>query len=56
MPLRNALVADKRLVYKGIRKIIMDNYIVFYSATEESKTVIIIRILYERRRDWMNLL
>lgn len=55
MPLRNALVADERLAYKGIRKIIVDNYIVFYIVTEENKTVIIIRILYGRR-NWMNLL
>lgn len=55
MPLRNALVADERLAYKGIRKIIVDNYIVFYIITEEDKTVTIIRILYSRR-DWLNLL
>jgi toxin ParE1/3/4 len=55
MPLRNALVEDERLAYKGIRKIMVDNYIIFYIVTEESKTVTIIRILYGRR-DWMNLL
>ena len=55
MPLRNAIVADDRLAYKGIRKILIDNYIVFYIVTEESKTVMIIRILYNRR-DWLNLL
>lgn len=55
MPLRNALVADDRLAYIGIRKIMVDNYIIFYVVTEESKTVTIIRILYGRR-DWINLL
>ncbi|MEQ8154228.1 MAG: type II toxin-antitoxin system RelE/ParE family toxin [Clostridiaceae bacterium] len=55
MPLRNALVDDERLAYKGIRKTVVDNYIIFYIVTEESKTVTIIRILYGRR-DWMNLL
>jgi toxin ParE1/3/4 len=55
MPLRNALVADERLAYKGIRKIMVDNYIVFYIVTEENKTVTIIRMLYGRR-GWMNLL
>ena len=54
MPLRNALTADERLAYKGIRKIMVDNYIVFYVASEEIKTVTIIRILYSRR-DWINL-
>jgi toxin ParE1/3/4 len=55
MPLGNALAADDRLSYKGIRKIMADNYIIFYIVNEESKTVTIIRILYSRR-DWMNLL
>ncbi|MGH4121235.1 type II toxin-antitoxin system RelE/ParE family toxin [Clostridium sp.] len=55
MPLRNALVNYERLAYIGIRKIMVDNYIVFYIANDESKTVTIIRILYGRR-DWINLL
>jgi toxin ParE1/3/4 len=55
MPLRNALVADERLAYKGIRKIMVDNYIIFYIANDGSKIVTIIRILYSRR-DWVNLL
>lgn len=55
MPLRNALVADERLALQGIRKIIIDNYLVFYIVTEEMKTVTIVRILYGRR-DWINLL
>lgn len=55
MPLRNALVADERLANKGIRKIMEDNYIIFYIVSEDSKTVTIIRILYSRR-DWINLL
>lgn len=55
MPLRNALVSDERLAYKGIRKILVDNYIVFYSVDEGNEIVTIIRILYGRR-DWVNLL
>lgn len=55
MPFRNALAADERLSYKGIRKIIVDNYVVFYIVTEDNRTVTILRILYGRR-DWMNLL
>lgn len=55
MPLRNALVADERLAQQGIRKVVVDNFIVFYIVSEERKTVIIIRILYGKR-DWMNLL
>ncbi|NMM65082.1 type II toxin-antitoxin system RelE/ParE family toxin [Clostridium sp. P21] len=55
MPLRNALVVDERLAYNGIRKIIVNNYIIFYVVNDESKTVTIIRVLYSRR-DWLNLL
>lgn len=55
LPLRNALVSDDRLALQGIRRILVDNYIVFYIVTEETKTVTIIRILYNRR-DWINLL
>jgi len=54
MPLRNALVADERLAYKGIGQIILDNYIIFYIANDGSNIVTIIRILYSRR-DWINL-
>lgn len=55
MPLRNPLILDERLSLSGIRKIIVDNYLVFYVVTEGSRTVTIIRVLYSRR-DWINLL
>ncbi|MBS4024090.1 MAG: type II toxin-antitoxin system RelE/ParE family toxin [Clostridia bacterium] len=55
MPLRTALVNDERLALINIRKMLVDNYIVFYNVAEEIKTVIIIRVLYSRR-DWHNLL
>ncbi len=55
LPLRNSLVSDERLSKIGIRKILIDNYIVFYVVSEEYKTVTIIRILYGRR-DWVSLI
>lgn len=55
MPLRNALVADERLAYEGIRKIMMDNYIILYVVNEKDKIVTIVRILYNRR-EWISLL
>ena len=55
MPQRNALVADERLSTSGIRKQLVDNYIIFYVICEEKKTVMVIRILYGRR-DWLALL
>ena len=55
MPTRNALVSDEKLAAQGIRKIIIDNYIIFYIVLEESKMVTILRILYCRRH-WIDLL
>jgi toxin ParE1/3/4 len=55
LPLRNALVSDERLKLKGIRKIIVENYVVFYIVDEMNTVVTIIRILYNRR-DWINIL
>ncbi|KNY27632.1 type II toxin-antitoxin system mRNA interferase toxin, RelE/StbE family [Pseudobacteroides cellulosolvens] len=55
MPLRNNLVTDERLALQGIRKILIDNYIIFYTVTEQDKIVTIIRILYGKR-DWLNLI
>jgi toxin ParE1/3/4 len=55
LPLRFTLVADERLASQGIRKIIIDNYIVFYIVEEDRKIVTVLRILYGRR-EWVNLL
>lgn len=55
MPMRNALVADEKLAIQGIRKLIIDNYLVFYTVSEVYKVVTIVRILY-CRRDWINFL
>jgi toxin ParE1/3/4 len=51
MPFKHKLVND----FEGIRKIIVNNYIIFYSASEKSKEVKIVRVLYARR-DWINLI
>ena len=40
------LVLDEPLKSKGYRKLIVDNYIVFYLVNEEKKQVIVMRILY----------
>lgn len=49
MPLRNGLVNDGRLALQGIRKMLIDNYIVFYIVDEQQKIVLVTRILYSRR-------
>lgn len=48
-------VADEYLRNKGYRKLIDDNYIVFYLAQEEMKHVIIMRVLYGKQK-YENLL
>ncbi len=53
MPERHALVAEQRLAIQGIRKMLVDNYLVFYLVTGEE--VRIIRVLHAKR-DWVNLL
>jgi addiction module RelE/StbE family toxin len=55
MPQRYALVSDERLANQGIRKLLVDNYIVFYVVSEKNQSVSIIKILYGKR-DWNNLL
>ena len=55
MPYRNGLVRDERLSHQGIRKLLIDNYVIFYIVREENKMVTILRILYSRR-DWMNII
>ena len=55
MPSRHALVSDETLASVGIRFFPIHNYLVFYAIREEPKTVVIERILYNRR-DWITVL
>lgn len=55
MPERHSLVADENLAIQKIRKILVDNYIAFYTVSEQDATVTVIRILYGRR-DWVSLI
>lgn len=55
MPQRYQLVADERLSQMGYRKLIVKNYVVFFSIDEENKVVDVERILYGRR-DWLRFL
>jgi addiction module RelE/StbE family toxin len=40
---------DKILGQKGYRKLIINNYIVFYLIDDEARTVIVMRVIYGRR-------
>lgn len=55
MPTRHAIVTDERLASQEIRKLMVENYIVFYVISEKDGAVTVIRVLYGRR-DWENLL
>ena len=48
-------VADEYLRNKGYRKLIVDNYIVFYLIEKEVEQVIIMRVLYGKQK-YENLL
>ena len=55
LPERCPLVADERLSQMGYRKLMIKNYIVFFSFDVKNKVVDIERILYGRR-DWFRFL
>ena len=45
----------KHIAHRGIRHVMVKNYMLFYTVKEDAKTVTIIRMLYARR-DWIQLL
>jgi len=55
MPQKCPPVTDERLAMMGYRKLLVKNYIVFFTIDEKSKVVDVERILYARR-DWHHIL
>lgn len=55
MPERNLLVRDAFLASNGVRMQRIKNYLAFYAVREESKSIVILRILHSRR-DWLSIL
>lgn len=55
LPGRFSLVNDIILANRGIRKLTVDNYIIFFIVSETNRYVTIIRILYGKRH-WQHLL
>lgn len=43
-------VADEYLQKKGYRKLIIDNYVALYLVDEAKKEVVVMRVLYSRRK------
>lgn len=55
LPMRHAVVVDERLAALGIRKMLVESYLVFYTVTEGTQSVMVLRILHSRR-EWVNWL
>jgi len=55
MPQKYPLVMDERLMVLGYHKLIIKNYIVFFTINEKQRVVDVERILY-KRRDWLHIL
>jgi len=55
LPERHSLVQDKYLAAKGIRKLPIDNYLIFYTVNKSKNTINIARVLHGRR-DWESIL
>lgn len=55
MPQRHALVSDEMLAGIGIRMVRINAYYAFYRIHENTRTVTVLRILYERRA-WQNII
>ena len=55
MPQKCPPVTDERLMAMGYRKLIVKNYIIFFTVDKKNKVVDVERILYVRR-DWLRIL
>jgi len=55
MPKRHTLLQDKELATMGVRRILIDNYIVFYICLDKDMSVSVVRVLYSKR-DWKHLI
>jgi plasmid stabilization system protein ParE len=55
IPKKYPLVSDDRLKAMDYRKLLVKNYIVFFSLDDKSNIVDVERILYARR-DWLHIL
>lgn len=55
MPQKCSAVRDGRLASMGYRKLLIKNYVAFFTIDEQSNVVNVERILYARR-DWLRIL
>lgn len=55
MPARQKIVEDEPYAAQGVRRLYVENYMVFYVVDDSKKEVHVFRILYNRR-EWQNIL
>ena len=55
MPHRCPSVRDERLAMLGYHKLLVENYVIFFTVDEKAKIIDIERILFARR-DWQRIL
>lgn len=55
MPERCPVICEPPYAEIGVRKLLVENYIVFYLVSQLDRTVTILRILYNRR-EWHSIL
>lgn len=55
LPYSYPLVKEIFLEYRGIRKYLVKNYIIFYKVEERKKEIVIIRI-FHAKQNWLDLI
>ena len=55
LPERHGIVQDKYLASKGIRKLPVDNCLIFYTVNKSANIINIVRVLHGRR-NWESIL
>jgi toxin ParE1/3/4 len=55
MPKKQNLVKDETLSRNGIRKLLVDHYLIFYVVDDSNNKVTVVRALYARR-NWESLI
>ena len=55
MPERNRVVDDEPYATMGVRRLFVENYVVFYMIDRSRYTVHVLRVLYNRR-EWQSIL
>ena len=55
MPERNCVVDDEPYAAMGVRRLFVENYVIFYVVDQGSRSVHVLRVLYNRR-EWQSIL